>query len=108
MIYAIHKISVLIKNQLNYLKDNIFECFFKKYNRFSFFFKFSFDEDIIIKDIRNLFRLKKEQNYTAVKDVRNLFRQEKETKVIKGYLRYKMITPQSVLSEAHVKNLFIS
>ena len=36
-----------------------------------------------IKDIRNLFRLKKGQNYTAVKDIRNLFRQEKESKAIK-------------------------
>ena len=33
MIYIIHKILVLIKNHLNYLKDNIFECFLKKYNR---------------------------------------------------------------------------
>ena len=34
MIYTIHKILVLIKNLLNYLKDNIFKCFLKKYNRF--------------------------------------------------------------------------
>ena len=34
-----------------------------------------------IKNIRNLFRLKK--NYTTIKDIRNLFRLEKETKVIK-------------------------
>ena len=33
MINTIHKILVLIKNQLNYLKDNIFEWFFKEYNR---------------------------------------------------------------------------
>ena len=33
-IHIIHKILVLFKNHLNYLKDNIFECFFKKYNRF--------------------------------------------------------------------------
>ena len=33
MIYIIHKVLVLIKNHLNYLKDNIFECFLKKYNR---------------------------------------------------------------------------
>ena len=60
MVYITYKILVvLIKNHLNYLKDNIF------------------------KDIRNLFRLKKEKNYTAVKDIRNLFRQEKETKGIK-------------------------
>ena len=37
MIYIIHKILVLLKNHLNYLKDNIFECFFKKYNRLLFF-----------------------------------------------------------------------
>ena len=37
----------------------------------------------IIKDIRNLLRLKKELNYTAIKDIRNLFRREKETKEIK-------------------------
>ena len=33
MIYIIHKMLVLIKNNLNYLKDSIFECFFKKCNR---------------------------------------------------------------------------
>ena len=33
MAYIIHKILVLLKNLLNYLKDNIFECFFKKCNR---------------------------------------------------------------------------
>ena len=44
----------------------------------------SFEGENIIKDIRNLFRLKKEQNYTAIKNIRNLFRKGKETKVIKG------------------------
>ena len=38
----------------------------------------------IIKDIRNLSRLKKELNSTALKDIKNLFRQEKETKAVKG------------------------
>ena len=37
----------------------------------------------IIKDIRNLFRLKKLLNYTAINDIRNRFREEKETKVSK-------------------------
>ena len=32
-IYIIHKILVLLKNQLNYLKNSIFKCFFKEYNR---------------------------------------------------------------------------
>ena len=42
------------------------------------------EEENIIKDKRNIFWLKKEQDYTAVKDIRNLFRQEKETKAIKN------------------------
>ena len=33
MIYIIHEILELLKNHLNYLEDNIFECFFKNYNR---------------------------------------------------------------------------
>ena len=37
----------------------------------------------IIKDIRNLFRLRKQLNYTAIKDIKNIFRLEKETKAIK-------------------------
>ena len=34
MIYIIH--SVLLENHLNYLKDSIFECFLKEYNRLLF------------------------------------------------------------------------
>ena len=34
-------------------------------------------EDNTIKDVRNLFRLKREIYYAAVKDVRNLFRLKK-------------------------------
>ena len=30
VIYIIHEILVLIENHLNYLKDNIFECFLRK------------------------------------------------------------------------------
>ena len=37
----------------------------------------------IIKDIRNLFRLKKQLSYILIKDIKNLFSQEKETKAIK-------------------------
>ena len=32
------------------------------------------EEENIIKDLRNLFRLKKELNYTATEDIRSLFR----------------------------------
>ena len=38
MIYIIHNMLVLLKNCLNYLKHSISECFFKEYNRLSFFF----------------------------------------------------------------------
>ena len=44
------------------------------------------EEENIIKYIRNLFRLKKELNYTAIKNIRNLFRLEKETKATKDRL----------------------
>ena len=37
MIYIVHKMLVLLKNHLNYLKDKILECFFIKYNRLLFF-----------------------------------------------------------------------
>ena len=43
----------------------------------------SLEEENVIKDKRNLFRLKKELNYTVIKDIGNHFRLEKETKVIK-------------------------
>ena len=36
-----------------------------------------------IKDIKNLFRLNKELNYTALKDIKYLFRWEKGTKAMK-------------------------
>ena len=40
----------------------------------------SLEEENVIKEIRNLFRLKAERNYTAFKDIRNHFRQEKKLK----------------------------
>ena len=33
MICIIDKTSVMIKNDFNYLKDSVFECFIKEYNR---------------------------------------------------------------------------
>ena len=56
MVYIIHKILLLLKNHMNYLKDNIFKCFFKEYRLLE---KLRPKEENIIKDIRNLFRLKK-------------------------------------------------
>ena len=43
----------------------------------------SLQGESIINDIRNLFILRKELNYTAIEDIRNLFRQEKEIKAMK-------------------------
>ena len=44
----------------------------------------SLQEENIIKDIRNLFRLKnKELNYTGITDISNFFLSKKETKAIK-------------------------
>ena len=42
MIYTIHKILAFLKNHLNYLKDNILECFLKKCNRLLFLLKNDF------------------------------------------------------------------
>ena len=39
MIYTIYEILALIKNHLNYLKNNISECFFKEYNILLIFLK---------------------------------------------------------------------
>ena len=47
---------------------------------------FSLEKENMIKDTRNLFRLKIEINYTAVKDIKNLFGLEKETKAIKDQI----------------------
>ena len=55
----------------------------------------SLQEENVIKDIINLFRLKSELNYTAIKDTRDLFRLEKETKAIKD----RMIRDSKNLSE---------
>ena len=70
MIYTIHKMLVLLKNNLNYLFKILFE---NEYNKSLYFFNFFFpkinwlrvklieslEEENIIKDIGNLFRLKK-------------------------------------------------
>ena len=37
MIYIIHKMLVLLKSHLNYLKDSIFECFIRSIIAFYFF-----------------------------------------------------------------------
>ena len=72
MIYIIHKMLVLLKNYLNYLKENIFKCFFKKYNRLLFFEKNKFFSQHIIMESLNL----KEEN--LIKVIRNFFRLKKK------------------------------
>ena len=62
MIYIIHKMLVLIKNNLNYLKGSLFEFFFEEYNRLYrhiMMKNLSLEKENMIKDIRNSFRLKR-------------------------------------------------
>ena len=40
----------------------------------------NFDEENIIKDVRNLFRLKRENDATSSEDIRNVFRLKKAAK----------------------------
>ena len=53
IIHIIHQMLALFKNSLNYLKDSIFKCFFKEYNRLTFFKKsyFFLEEESIMKEI---------------------------------------------------------
>ena len=46
--------------------------------------KVRFEEENLIKDIRNHFRLNKELNYATIKYTRYLFRREKQIKTIKN------------------------
>ena len=77
------------------------EWFFRKYNRvFIYIYIYIFCQYVIIencrseeknitKDIRNLFSLKRELNYTVIKKIRNVLKLEKKPKAIKDrILRY--------------------
>ena len=83
MIHLIY-ILALIKNHIDYLNNVILESFLRSIIDF-FFFKNSENNGEeskvwrrkIIEDITNLFRLKKEQNDTAMKDIRNIFELKK-------------------------------
>ena len=79
MIYAIHKMLVLLQNYLNYLQVFSNALFSQNIMLESL----SLEEENIIKDIVNLFRLKKKLKYTIFIYIKNLFTLEKETKAIK-------------------------
>ena len=72
---------VLIKNNLNRIMETL-----------------GLKEENIIKDIRNLFRLKQELNYTAIKDIRKLLVKKKKLyqlkmeylEILRVLLRMKM------------------
>ena len=49
-------------------------------------------EDIIIKDVKNLFRLKKEKGNKVIENIRNLFRLKKENEAIKGKIIWDIKT----------------
>ena len=68
--YIIHKMLLLLKNRINYLKDSIFELlFFKKKKMF-------FSQQIMMESLSL-------EEKEIIKDIRNLYRQEKETKAKK-------------------------
>ena len=46
IIYIIHKILLLLKNHLNYLKDSIFDCFLRSIIDLHFFIKITFFHNI--------------------------------------------------------------
>ena len=80
MICIIHKISVLLK------LTRILKTIFREYNRVLFFKKTT---DTTITDIKNLFRLEKENKSIKeriLKVIRNAFRLEKESKAIKDII----------------------
>ena len=62
-------------------------------------------EEKIIKDIRNLFRLKKELNDTALKNIRNLFRLKNKLKKLK--IKYSEIL-RIFLSMKNKKKIIIN
>ena len=61
MSYIIHKMLVLLRNHLNYLKDSIFEFFFFLiiFSQHISMESFSLEEENIIKNIRIFFGLKR-------------------------------------------------
>ena len=86
-IFIFYKILVLIKG-------NIFRIFLKSIKKF----------EKIIKDIRNLFRLIKEQNNIAIKMIRNLFRIETEIKGIKDIVLKSLRTFLSIRKKKNIIN----
>ena len=56
---------LLLKNHLNYLKDNFFKCFFKKYNVPLFFGQYCFSQNIIKENLRS-------EEGKIIKYIRNL------------------------------------
>ena len=49
IIYVIHKMLVMLKNNLNYLKVSISECFLKEYNRLIIMESLSLEKGTYIK-----------------------------------------------------------
>ena len=64
------------------------------------------EEENIIKGLRNLFRLRKELNYTAIKDIRSHFRLEKETKAIKDRMLFENEEEENYYKLVRVSNFW--
>ena len=81
MVYLINQISVL-------LKDSLSKRFFKEYSRLLLFVKKLFSEHLMMKSSR--LEKDKKIRYKIMKDIRNLFRlKKKENEAIKDRMRYQ-------------------
>ena len=92
MIYIIHKMLALLTDHLNYLKDNIFGGFLKKYDKLLFFLKkvcIRPEEEKIIKNIRNLLRLEKEIKELKIIKIEKL-KIFYKTNVLKSFKSFKI------------------
>ena len=66
------------------------------------------EKENIIKEIKNLFRLKKELNHIAIKDIKNLFRIEKETKAIRDRILRDMKNLFEYEEEDYYKTVIVN
>ena len=74
------KLTRLLKRFLKSIIDSFF--FNQIFSQHLIMESSSLEEKNIIKDVRNIFRLKKEVDDTTIKDIRNLFRLKKVIKKI--------------------------
>ena len=104
-------------NNLNYLKDYLFECLFKGYNGLLSFFKklvffteYNLEKENIIKDIRNVFILEEDTKTIKdeiLRDVKNLFEHEQEENYYKPGVKIRLHTKAIEIKHYQLNNILI-